>query len=115
MKNTFLNGDLKEEVFMNLPSGFEKKLGKEKVCRLKKSLYCFKLFPGACFERFGKVIKLQEYIYIYIFFFFFFSFFFFEERGGGMMKCKVEKFEVEKKSFQVKFEGSNGGTWVSVT
>ena len=31
------------------------------------------------------------------------------------MKCKVEKFEVEKKSFQVKFEGSNGGTWVSVT
>ncbi|RVW44275.1 hypothetical protein CK203_071064 [Vitis vinifera] len=24
----------------------------------------------------------------------------------GMMKCKVEKFEVEKKSFQVKFEGS---------
>ena len=65
MKNTFLNGDLKEEVFMNLPSGFEKKLGKEKVCRLKKSLYCFKLFPGACFERFGKVIKLQGYIYIF--------------------------------------------------
>ncbi|RVW15101.1 hypothetical protein CK203_083364 [Vitis vinifera] len=32
-----------------------------------------------------------------------------------MMKCKVEKFEVEKKSSQVKFEGSNGGTWVSVT
>ena len=31
------------------------------------------------------------------------------------MKCKVEKFEVEKKSFQVKFEGSNGGTWVSIT
>ncbi|KAL6348600.1 hypothetical protein AAG906_016120 [Vitis piasezkii] len=28
---------------------------------------------------------------------------------------KVEKFEVEKKSFQVKFEGSNGGTWISVT
>ena len=31
-----------------------------------------------------------------------------------MGNCKVEKFEVEKKSFQVKFEGSNGGTWVSV-
>ena len=28
---------------------------------------------------------------------------------------KVEKFEVEKKSFQVKFERSNGGTWISVT
>ena len=28
---------------------------------------------------------------------------------------KVEKFEVEKKSFQVKFKGSNGGTWISIT
>jgi len=27
----------------------------------------------------------------------------------------VEKLEVEKKSFQVKFEGSNGGTWLSIT
>ena len=23
-------------------------------------------------------------------------------------------FEVEKKAFQVKFEGSNGGTWISI-
>ena len=37
------------------------------------------------------------------------------DEGLGTMKCKVEKFEVEKKPFQVKFEGSNGGTWVSVT
>ncbi|RVW45608.1 hypothetical protein CK203_091549 [Vitis vinifera] len=28
---------------------------------------------------------------------------------------KVEEFEVEKKSFQVKFEGSNGRTWISIT
>ncbi|KAJ9685290.1 hypothetical protein PVL29_017350 [Vitis rotundifolia] len=28
---------------------------------------------------------------------------------------KVERFEVEKKSFQVKFEGTNGGTWISIT
>ena len=27
---------------------------------------------------------------------------------------KVEKFEVEKKSFHVKFKGSNGGTWISI-
>ena len=31
------------------------------------------------------------------------------------MKCKVERIVVEKKSFQVEFEGLNGGTWVSVT
>ena len=33
----------------------------------------------------------------------------------GMMKCKVERIVVEKKSFQVEFKGLNGGTWVSVT
>ena len=27
-----------------------------------------------------------------------------------MMKCKVERIIVEKKSFQVEFEGVNGGT-----
>ena len=31
------------------------------------------------------------------------------------MKCKVERIIVEKKYFQVEFEGLNGGTWVSVT
>ena len=51
--DAFLNGDLEEEVLMDLPLGFEEKLEK-KVCRLKKSLYGL--------ERFGKVIKLQEYI-----------------------------------------------------
>ncbi|RVW34406.1 hypothetical protein CK203_092151 [Vitis vinifera] len=31
------------------------------------------------------------------------------------MKCKVERIIVEKKYFQVEFEGLNSGTWVSVT
>ena len=62
MKNAFLNGDLEEEVFMDVPPGFEEKLGKEKVYKLKKSLYGLKQSPRAWFERFGKVIKLQGYI-----------------------------------------------------
>lgn len=37
VKNAFLNGDFEEEVFM--PLGFEKKLGSEKICRLKNFLY----------------------------------------------------------------------------
>ena len=62
VKNTFLNGDLEEEVFMDLPSGFEEKLGKEKFYKLKKSFYGLKQSPRAWFERFGKLIKLQGYI-----------------------------------------------------
>ena len=61
VKNTFLNGNLEEEVFMDLPSGFEEKLGKEKVYKLK-FLYGLKQSSKAWFERFGKVINLQGYI-----------------------------------------------------
>ena len=42
VKNAFLNGDLEEKAFMSLPSGFEKRLGINKVWRLKKSLYDLK-------------------------------------------------------------------------
>ncbi|KAH9650552.1 protein kinase domain-containing protein [Citrus sinensis] len=56
VKNAFLNGDLKEEVFISLPPGFEKSLGSDKVCRLRKSLYGLKQSPRAWFERFGKAV-----------------------------------------------------------
>ena len=62
VKNAFLNGELEEEVFMSLPPGFEEEHGRNKVCRLKKSLYGLKQSPRAWFERFGKVVKRLGYI-----------------------------------------------------
>ena len=57
----FLNGDLEEEVFMSLPPGFEERLGVDKVCRLRKSLYGLKQSPRAWFECFGKAVIHHEY------------------------------------------------------
>ncbi|RVW89138.1 Retrovirus-related Pol polyprotein from transposon RE1 [Vitis vinifera] len=58
-KNVFLNGDLKEEVYMEIPPGFEESMAKNQVCKLQKSLYGLKQSPRAWFDRFTKaVLKL---------------------------------------------------------
>ena len=59
IKNVFLNGDLKEEVYMEIPPGFEESMAKNQVCKLQKSLYGLKESPRAWFDRFTKaVLKL---------------------------------------------------------
>ncbi|RVW61892.1 Retrovirus-related Pol polyprotein from transposon TNT 1-94 [Vitis vinifera] len=57
VKNAFLNGDLEEEVYMDIPAGLETTSNFNKVCRLRKSLYGLKQSPRAWFERFTKVVK----------------------------------------------------------
>ena len=47
---------------MSLPPGFENKLGSDKVCRLKKSLYGLKQSPRAWFERFGKAVTSYGFL-----------------------------------------------------
>jgi hypothetical protein len=42
VKSAFLNGDLKEEVYVNQPPGFSDSNSKRKVLRLKKALYGLK-------------------------------------------------------------------------
>jgi len=48
-KNSFLHDDLKEEIYMRLPSGPSTSID---VCKLRQSLYGLKKSPQAWFEKF---------------------------------------------------------------
>jgi len=42
VKNALLHGELEEEIYMEIPPGFNRKIAGNKVCRLKKALYSLK-------------------------------------------------------------------------
>ena len=58
IKNTFLHGDLQEEVNMEQPSGCAAQGEIRKVCRLQKSLYGLKQSPRAWFDKFSETIEI---------------------------------------------------------
>jgi len=51
VKTAFLNGDLKEDVYMTYLEGFTIKCQEHKVCKLVKSLYGLKQVPHAWYEK----------------------------------------------------------------
>ncbi|GKC09989.1 retrovirus-related pol polyprotein from transposon TNT 1-94 [Tanacetum coccineum] len=51
VKITFLNGPLKEEVYVNQPDGFKNPHHPDKVYRLKKALYGLKQAPRAWYDK----------------------------------------------------------------
>ena len=57
VKNAFLNGELEEEIYMDLPSRFDERREKGKVYILRKSLYGLKHSPRAWFDRFIKAFR----------------------------------------------------------
>ena len=54
VKNSFLNGDLSEEVYMQPPPSYDHP--PNKVCRLRKALYSLKQEPQAWFAKFTSTI-----------------------------------------------------------
>jgi hypothetical protein len=56
VKNAFLHGDLREEIYMHIPPCFETNQTKNKVLRLCRSLYGLKQSPRAWFDRFRKSV-----------------------------------------------------------
>jgi hypothetical protein len=57
VKSSFLNGDLKEEVYMEQLEGFQLSNNPDFVCKMKKSLYGLKQAPHACDYRLDKYIQ----------------------------------------------------------
>ena len=55
VKTAFLHGELKEEIFMDQPEGFED--GSDRVCFLKKGLYGLKQSPRAWNQKFDNFLK----------------------------------------------------------
>ena len=61
VKNAFLHGDLEEEIYMELPPGYNHIGSENKVCKLEKALYGLKQSPRAWFGRFCKAMKNYGY------------------------------------------------------
>ncbi|GJT25797.1 retrovirus-related pol polyprotein from transposon TNT 1-94 [Tanacetum coccineum] len=57
VKSAFLNGELKEEVYVNQPQGFEVEGKEEKVYKLKKALYGLKQEPQAWYSQIDGYFK----------------------------------------------------------
>ena len=61
VKTIFLNGDLKEEIYMDQPEGFVEPGQEGKVCKLTKSLYGLKQACKQQHEKFDSCMIKNNY------------------------------------------------------
>lgn len=62
MKNAFVNGDLKEDIYMSPPPGFRSSSHSGFVFKLKKSLYRLKQSPCAWYNLFGSAMIAYGFV-----------------------------------------------------
>ena len=60
-KNTFLHGDLEEEIYIRILPGYEQVENRTEVCKLKKALYGLKQSPRAWLDKFTLTMKVLGY------------------------------------------------------
>ena len=60
IKNTFLNGDLSEEVYMQPPLSLS--VDSNKICHIRRALYGLKQTPRAWFAKFNSTISRLGYM-----------------------------------------------------
>jgi hypothetical protein len=62
VKSAFLNGDLKEEVYVRQPAGFIIASQEGKVLRLRKALYGLRQAPRAWNSKLDDTLKKMNFI-----------------------------------------------------
>ena len=62
VKTTFLNGFIKEELYMIQPEGFVNPKGANKICKLQRSIYGLVQASRSWNIRFDKLIKGYSFI-----------------------------------------------------
>jgi hypothetical protein len=62
VKSAFLNGELKEEVYLTQPEGFVEKGQEHLVCKLKKALYGLKHAPRSWYEKIDSFFLQQGFM-----------------------------------------------------
>jgi hypothetical protein len=62
VKTTFLNGESKEDIYMEKPQGFIQEGKYHLICKLKKSLYGLKQSPRARYQRIYSFFVKEEFV-----------------------------------------------------